>query len=310
MSSLGSGLKQGRLQGVKTGLGKASSVSGLLSGKSNGVNIKQKMQDPVLLGSARNSCPFFYWNADNVTLSGLNVTVVDNLLNNYNPLTQSAESSISIISDPLYVSDAVFNNRSAIEFDTNDAFSTDNAAVPNMTNTSEMTLILVCKPVSTGRSILFWKKDSSSDPPFSDTIGDLGVEFDGTNIDVAFVGNPTTEQATYTAVDPRIKNNWIILTVKARLSLPQGLGSCIDIFVNGVRNKNLVSDTITSLPRIANTTWQNSYINFGNNGSSVSPGTLGGNNQIAAGLIIEEWVNESEQLRLENYFRWYYGNKF
>ena len=306
-SGLKSGLSGGIHQGIKTGLGMSAMRSGLSSGVKNFESNKLKMQNPVLLASARNSCPFFYWNADNVTLSGSNVTAVDNLLNNFNPLTQSSESSMSIISDPLYISRAVFNNKAAIEFDSTDAFSTDNGAVPNMTNTSEMTLMLVCKPTSATRSILFWKQDTSGGT--STTVGDLSVEFDGTNIDVTFVGNPTTQTSTYTAIDPRIKNNWIILTVKARLSSPGGFGSSIDIFVNGSRNKILVSDTITSLPRVPVDTWLNSYISFGNNGSSSSPGTLGGN-QIASGLIIEEWINESEQIRLENYFRWYYGYKF
>lgn len=304
---LKSGLNSGIHQGVKTGLGMSNMKSGLSSGVKRIESDRKKMQDPVLLSSARNSCPFFYWNADNVTLSGLNVTAVDNLLNTFNPLTQSAESSMSIISDPAYVSRAVFNNRAAIEFDVSDAISTNNAAVPSMTNTSEMTLILVCKPTSSTRTILFWKQDTSGGT--SATVGDLSVEFDGTNIDVIFVGNPTTQTSTYSAIDPKIKNNWIILTVKARLSLPQGSGSSVDIFINGTRNKVLVSDTITSLPRVAVDTWANSYISFGNNGSSASPGTLGGN-QIAAGLIIEEWINESEQIRLENYFRWYYGINF
>jgi hypothetical protein len=179
-----------------------------------------------------------------------------------------------------------------------------------MTTTSAMTLMLVCKPVASARSILFWKKDSQSDPVFSNTIGDLEVAFDGTDITVTMISNPTTEQATYRAIDPRIKNNWILLTVKARLSEPTGAGSCLDMFVNGTRNFNLVSNTIVSLPQIAIDTWQNAYINFGNNGSSGSPGTRGGNNHIAAGLIIESWINESQQIRLENYFRDYYGIKF
>ena len=114
---LKSGLNSGIHQGVKTGLGMSNMKSGLSSGVKRIESDRKKMQDPVLLSSARNSCPFFYWNADNVTLSGLNVTAVDNLLNAFNPLTQSAESSMSIISDPAYVSRAVFNNRAAIEFD-------------------------------------------------------------------------------------------------------------------------------------------------------------------------------------------------
>lgn len=302
-SGLVRGFNQGILQGAKTGLGMAGMRTGFAGGITDSTANMDKLQDPVLLASACNDCPFFFWNADNVTLSGLNVTAVTNLLGTYNPLTQSSISSMSIISDPAYVASAVNNNRAAITFDLNDAFSTNNAAVPNMINTSEMTLMLVCKPVAAARSILFWKKDSSTDPVFSDTIGDLEVAFDGTDITVTMIGNPTTEQATYAAKDPRIKNNWILLTVKARLSEPRGDGSCLDIYVNGTQNKYLVSDTITSLPVIANTTWLNGYINFGNNGSASVPGTRGGNNQIAAGLIIEQWINESEQIRLENYFR-------
>lgn len=307
-SGLKSGLSSGILQGVKTGLGLASSRSGLLSGITNDLAIKNKMQNPVLLASARNSCPFFYWNSENVTLSGSNVTVVDNLLNTFNPLYETAESSLSIVSDPLYVPKSVFNNRASIQFDTTDTFTTGNSGVPSMANTSEMTLIMVCKPISTTRSILFWKQDTSSGT--FPTVGDLSVEFDGTNVDVIFTGNPTTQTATYTTKNPMLKDNWFILTVKARLSLPNGPGSCIDLFINGTRDRVLVSDTITSLPIVATNKWVNGFINFGNNGYSTSPGTLGGNNYIAAGLIIEEWINETEQLRLENYFRWYYGYNF
>jgi hypothetical protein len=304
LSGLESGLKQGILQGRKTGLGMASSRSGLSLGRTNGVANKIKMQDPVLLASARNDCPFFYWNADNLTVVGGNVTAITNLLGTYNPLTQSAISSMSVLSDPAYNSAAVFNNRAAVTFDSTDGFSTNNLAVPDMTNTSEMTMIMVCKPVSTSRSVLFWKKDVVSDPSIA-TVGDLSVEFDGSNINVVFDGNPTTETATYRAVDSTIKNNWIILTVKARLSRPDGPGSFLDIFVNGKRCKSVVTDTITSLPRVATSTWANSYIQFGNSNQ-----TTGGNNQIAAGFITEQWMNESEQLRLENYFRWYYGYNF
>ena len=304
LSGLESGLRQGRLQGRKTGLGMASSRSGLSSGRTNGIANKDKIQDPVLLASARNDCPYIYWNADNVTTSGGNVTAITNLLRTYNPLTQSANTVFTAQSDPAYISGAVFNNKAAIQFDTTDIIGLINSGAANMTNTSEMTMIMVCKPVSTSRTVLFWKKDVNSDPAFSDTAGDLSVEFDGTNINVFFIGSPTTETAQYRAIDSTIKNNWIILTVKARLSSPDGPGSFLDIFINGKRCKTLVTDAITSLPRTPSLTWENLYIEFGN-----SSGGYGGN-QIAAGFITEQWMNESEQLRVENYFRWYYGYNF
>ena len=305
-SGLISGVRNGVLQGVKTGLGMSLMRNGLISGLTNGISNKDKTQDPVLLASARNRCPFFYWNSENVTLSGSNVTAIDNLLNTFNPLTQSVESSFTVQSDPLRVEKAVFNNKSAIQFDTNDAFGVLNTAVPNMTNTSEMTIMMVCKLVSSGDSVFFTKWDSNALP----TVGDLHIYSDGSAYFVELVGNPTSQVATYqtfpTGGLPPLFNQWILLTVKARLSLPNGPGSCLDIFVNGSRDKYVLSDTITSLPRIATSTWQNSYIIFGNGISYVS----GGSNQIASGLIIEEWINESEQLRLENFFGEYYGYNF
>jgi hypothetical protein len=303
-SGLNSGMSRGLHQGVKSGLSASQLKSGLKGGITSDIWDKSKIQDPAVIASARNDCPFFYWNADNLTVVGGNVTAIENLLGTYNPLTQSTISSMSVISDPAYNSAAVFNNRAAVTFDSTDVFSTNNLAVPSMTNTSELTMIMVCRPVSTSRSVLFWKKDVTSDPSIA-TIGDLSVEFDGNNINVVFNGNPTTETATYRASDPRILNHWIILTVKARLSLPNGIGSSIDIYVNGMRNKTTISDTITSLPRVAVSTWANGYIQFGNSNQ-----TTGGTNQIAAGFITEQWMNESEQLRLENYFRWYYGYNF
>jgi len=303
-SGLNSGMSRGLHQGVKSGLSASQLKSGLKGGIISDIWDKSKIQDPAVIASARNDCPFFYWNADNLTVVGGNVTAIENLLGTYNPLTQSTISSMSVISDPAYNSAAVFNNRAAVTFDSTDVFSTNNLAVPSMTNTSEMTMIMVCRPVSTSRSVLFWKKDVTSDPSI-ETIGDLSVEFDGNNINVVFNGNPTTETATYRASDPRILNHWIILTVKARLSLPNGIGSSIDIYVNGMRNKTTISDTITSLPRVAVSTWANGYIQFGNSNQ-----TTGGTNQIAAGFITEQWMNESEQLRVENYFRWYYGYNF
>lgn len=302
---LSSGIRNGVLQGVKTGLGMSRSRSGLVSGLSDGIANKDKTQDPVTLASARNRCPFFYWNSENVTLSGNNVTAIDNLLNTHNPLTQNSESSFTVQSDPLRVANAVFNTKAAIQFDTNDAFGVLNTAVPNMNTTSEMTLMMVCKLVSAGDSVFFMKWDSNA----ISTVGDLQIYSDGSAYFVELYGNPTSEIATYQTMPspvPILYNKWVLLTVKARLSLPNGPGSCLDIFVNGAREKYLVSDTITSLPRTPTSTWDNSYIIFGNGINYVS----GGSNQIASGLIIEEWINESDQLRLENFFREYYGYNF
>ena len=302
---MNSGLINGRHGGVKSGLAMSNMLNGRHSGISNGVMNRNKLQDPVVISSARNHCPFYYWNADNVILSGSSVIEVTNLLNTYNPLTQSVKSYFTTTGTINRNIDDVFNNKSSLSFNTSSTvFGRQNDSSPSMTNTSEMTLMMVCKLTATTRSVLFWKKDVNTDPAFSDTAGDLSVEWDGTNINVFFIGSPTTEKAQYRAVDATMKNNWVLITVKARLYNPGGIGSCIDIFINGKRCKSVVSDTITSFGRTPSITWANRYILFGN--SSV----YNGGNRLAMGFITEEWMNESEQLRLENYFRWYYGYKF
>ncbi len=298
------GYAQGILQGAKTGLGMAGYRTGYAGGRTDGTANMDKMQDPVLLASARNDCPFFYWNADNMTLSGTNVTAVTNLLGTYNPLTQSAISSFTVSSDPLYVAQAVNNNRAAITFDSNDAFGVLNTVVPNMTNTAEMTLMMVCRVPSSNGVVLFCKNNESLFPG-TGTAGDLIIESLNGGFEVTFVGNTysSTNYGMWTAGDAKTRSgDWVLLTVKARLSQPNGAGSEIEIYVNGTENMVNTFGPITSF---AGTTWSNSYIIFGNGSSFVN-----GGGTIAAGLITEQWINESEQLRIENYFRDYYGIKF
>lgn len=298
------GFNQGILQGVKTGFGMSPNRSGFLGGITDGTANMDKIQDPVTLASARNDCPFFYWNADNITLSGTNVTAVTNLLGTYNPLTQSTISSFTVTSDPAYIANGVFNNKAYIAFDSNDAFGVLNTAVPNMTNTNEMTLMMVCQ--STGAGTALFCKNNEGIFPGTGTSGDLIVEtVAGGDFQVTFVGN-TYASANYgiwECGDAKSRSgNWVLLTIKARMKQPNGVGSEIEIYLNGTKNMVNTFGPITSF---TGTTWANGYIVFGNGSSFVN----GGGN-IAAGLIIEQWVNESEQLRLENYFRDYYGNKF
>jgi len=298
------GFTQARLQGVKTGLGMAGRRTGFASGFTDGTAYPTKLQDPVLLASARNDCPYFYWNSDNMTLSGNNVTAVTNLLREFNPLTQSDISAFTVAGDPLRVSAAVANNKATIQFDSNDSFGFLNTTGPNMTNTAEMTLMMVCRATTNG-GVLFCKTDETTFPG-TGTSGDLIVE---TTVDkdfqITYLGDvySTSNYEIYKTNNPQTRSGqWVLLTVKARLSLPKGSGTSIEIYVNGTKTMINTFGPITSF---INTTWSNRYIAFGN-----GPSLTNGGSDIAAGLIIEQYINESEQLRLENYFRDYYGIKF
>ena len=302
------GFNQGRLQGVKSGHAMGNHRTGFAGGLTDGTANMDKLQDPVLLADANTHCPFYFWNADNVTLSGANVTAVTNLLGTkFNPLFEPSVPTITVNSDPLYVSRAVHNNRAAITFDGNDSIGVFNdvTANKNLTLSSEMTLIMVCRADSTG-AVLFAKTDESTFPG-TGTAGDLIIDIDGNrNIEVTYLGGvySTSNYDVYTTNDPKVRSGqWVILTVKVRMRQPTGPGSEIEIYVNGARNQ--LNTGATSITGFDLTTFQNRYIQFGN-----GPSLASGGNSIAAGLITGYWVNESQQIRLENYFRDYYGTKF
>jgi len=307
-SGLQRGFNQGILQGVKTGLGMGNLRTGFAGGITDGTANKDKLQDPVLLAQANTNCPFYFWNADNVTLSGTNVTAVTNLLGTrFNPLFEPSAPTITVNGDPLYVPQAVNNNRAAITFDANDSIGVfnDTTANKNLTLSSEMTLMLVCR-VDTASTVMFSKTDETSFPG-TGTSGDLIVRTDANkNFQVTYLGGVYSgfNYDEFTTNDPKVRSNqWVILTIKAQTKRPNGRGSEIEIYVNGTRDQ-----TDTGIPTLIGfdlDTFQNRYIQFGN-GSSLT----GGGNSIAAGLITGYWINESQQIRLENYFRDYYGTKF
>lgn len=300
---MNSGQQSGIQQGVKSGTALSNMLSGQRSGNNSNMP-KRKNQDPVVISSAINDCPFFYWNADNMTVSGTTVIGVTNILGTFNPLNQSAISSFTVASNPERISKAVFNNRAAIQFDTNDAFGVINTADPDMTNTSEMTLMMVCRVPTTDGIVLFNKTDEGSFPGIG-TGGDLIVESLAGGFIVTYVGNTyaSGNYVQWTISDAKSKSgDWVLLTIKARLKQPFGRGSELEICLNGTNNAVKTFGTITSFTE---TTWNNNYIIFGNGSSTVNGGS-----DIAAGFITEQWMNESEQLRLENYFRFYYGYKF
>jgi methyltransferase-like protein len=75
----------------------------------------------------------------------------------------------------------------------------------------------------------------------------------------------------------------------------------MEIWIDGKLNMAPVTTTFTGS---TSNFVGNTYF-FGNNSSFTSAGS-----QIAAAITMNYWANSSEQIRLENFFRWYYGRKF
>lgn len=293
---LGNGLKSGQLQGVKTGMSFAKMESGIRKGVLSNIGRHDKTQDPTvgLLGSKK---PIIFWLADytNATVTSTNVTTIVNLMPGGTNLSNSGAGSVT------YVYPGVLNNKAYLDLNSsNDRILT---GTTYMSGKNEMTVMMVARMAygASGR-ILF----SFVNTTIANTIGDIVITAEsGQKVKVSFIGNPTTTSSVYQTFDNTIEgtqnNQWVLITAKFRLYQPGGQGSEVELYINGKLNMDPVTTTFTG----STSNFSAQSMNFGNNATQASGGS-----QIAGALVLDYWVNSSEQIRLENFFRWYYGFRF
>jgi len=99
--------------------------------------------------------------------------------------------------------------------------------------------------------------------------------------------------------------DYMLITCKFRLAQPTGKGSEQELCINGRKHKILsgvdsflVSTTGFTLPTLA----------IGNNPTSQN--TLATGFEMGMGLVLPYWLENAEQQKIENYFRWYYNKSF
>ena len=299
MSSAGEmsdGLKSGILPGIKSGMMFSKMESGIRKGVLSNIGRHDKVQDPTV-GLQGSKKPIIFWLADytNATVASTNVTTIYNLMNTAQNLTNSGAGSVN------YVYPGVLNNKAYLELNnTNDRILT---STTYMSGKNEMTVMMVVRMAFAGAGkILF----SFVNTTISDTIGDIVITAEsGQKVKVRFVGNPTTTISSYQTFDNTIEgtnnNQWFLVTAKFRLYQPGGQGSEVELYINGKLNQDPVTTTFTG----STSNFSAQSINFGNDATQASGGS-----QIAGALVLDYWANSSEQIRLENFFRWYYGFRF
>lgn len=287
-NSLNSGLQSGFHQGVKTGMSFSPMYSGLRNGYINGISKHDKVQDPTI-GLIGNKKPLVFWLSDYAVYSGTTLTTLYNLI--------PGGSSLSKNSSPLYIDNGFLNNKSYINYDSSaDAIFTSSSTL--MLNKTEMSIVMLVKMTSGSTKKLFNKVDSA----FASTIGDLSIDsVDGNYVRVTLIGNPTTTSSVYDTYDPNIVGSWFLLTVNIRLGQPNGEGSELEIYVNGTKNQKPI--TTTYGPTTGG--FVGDILYFGNNSSYTQGGS-----QIAGAFVTDYCLNSAEQIRIENFFRWYYGYRF
>ena len=275
----------GKNTGVKSGLSLSQMRGGMLSGSANGTMVRKIMQNPALLTGVK--APIFYWNAESCTVNASNIVL------SVTNLAPGSVETFSILSpstsnDPLRVPGAVKNGKAAIFFDSGDNISTSLA----MSGKSEATFFLVAKADGGSGTVLFSFRWNAP----NDTAGDFSLTSQTGEVRADLFGNPTSTKSTYDSY--QISNSeFYIFVLKIRLAGKNGSGSEQELYINGVRQKVPVATTYT-----AATSFLDSPIYFGGNLSQVS-----GGNTIASGLVFDYALGDAERVRIENYFRWYYG---
>jgi hypothetical protein len=289
------GLNGGLLQGVKSGLGMSNLRSGLVSGIISDITDKSKIQNPVNLSG--NKKPLIFCNADNITTNtGILITLKD-LVNSGFTLTNAQGTSAT----PDVVSNNIFGSRDSLNFNsgTSSLYPTPSL---NFSGDSEISVIMVCKLKAVTSQIFY--------VPSSITPGGIDLSIIDSNRtlrSIYYGGQPggVTNSQYDTFLSANEAEDWIILTCKYRLKQPGGAGSEQLMYVNGRFQHKLNSSTFNVI-----TTSMTASQTFIIGNTSITSGSRGNSMFLGSFLLFDYFLNESEQLRLENYFRWYYNNKF
>ena len=295
-SRLHKGFAQGVLHGVKTGYGMSAFRSGLRGGITDGIANHDKIQDPTSLTGVKK--PLFFCNADNLTTQTGTVITLTDLIGSGYALTNAAGTNPT----PDIISNDIFNLRNTLDFN-NGASSLYPTPAFNLSGASAYSVMMVIKLKSLASYIL--QIQDLLNP------GSLILRTTDTNQTIRstlYGGQPgslTTSVYESNGISQAELQDYMILTFKGRLSQPGGAGSEQELHINGTLRKQLVSSNFNII-----TTSMTSVSTFVIGNDRETLGSAGGGMYLGAFLLFDYWLNESEQLRLENYFRNYYGHKF
>jgi hypothetical protein len=305
-SDINSGLAQGSLQGLKSGLGLSKMESGIKKGLANGISRRDKVQDPATLPAGK--APLVYWVAD-LFPEPANPTTVS--AGSFPRLAGSA--TLTAAGNPVRRKGC--GTKWFVDFDN----ATDLITSSTTTGTRELTVFLVTRPCSTvATDITIFSRLNNS----FNQLGDLSVFITGSNKIAARLSSAATTAANFVRYETPVlrdyslingvknglaENEWFLVTIKFNmnrgLDIPQ---RDIEIYINGTISPATLTNNTWNLE--AGQNMPNVSCFFGNAAGGTNPSSSGAH--MAAGLVFDYWLSNAEQLRIENFFRYYYGLGF
>lgn len=293
LSGLKSGLNgTGLLQGVKGGSSLGDMKSGLVGGNINTMATRSNMQNPLNLTG--NKKPLVYGLPDYYTITGSTITNLTDIAKTGNFWLSNGSSAARPIPR-----ENRLNSRTMLVYEGSSAYMTTNTS-PSTVAKNAYTVIFVAKMNGTANMVL-----ATTNSITAGAINVLAGSSDGYNVNSNFYYG-TSAFSTWQSNTPsnRITREYAIYVVKYRLAQPGGVGSEQLMYINGQLQHYPVSTTFT----VSTTTSTMATFGLGNN--PVSPNTFAMNFELGACMLFDYFLNESEQLRIENYLRYYYNERF
>lgn len=302
---LKTGITNGLNNGIKSGNGMANPRRGLVGGQWRNVPNRDKMLNPANLDGTKK--PLVYGIADYYTISGGNTTVLNDIANTGNTWISNA----SVTNRPIAYENTL-NGKTILKYDGSSSVMLANSA-PSSTARSAYTIMAMVKLNTTPGLTAFDTGQITagailvSTPSNSASACQLRSRFySSTSTGTTYTSDVGPTNSSSTANTPNEFKDYMLVTCKYRLNRPAGVGSEQHMFING-RFHQILLGTDSFSPTI-NSTSTMPEMGIGNN--PISQNSFAQGFEMGMGLILPYWLEYAEQVKIENYFRWYYGRPF
>lgn len=306
------GLKSGlAIRGMQSGVLSGNALAGIESGYRSGMNNnlpeKQKMLNPLNLTGDKK--PLIYGLADYSNISTGNTTNLNDIANTGNYWRSNSSTS----NRPIPIANKLNGKYMLSYASSSSVMITTGASSFQSGNRSAYTIMAVIKLNGTSGNVVF---DNNSI-----VAGAIQVSCPGGSVSPFRMASKFNSQSsvgsTYvTDVGPSTNfsntpyefTDYMIVTAKYRLTQPGGVGSEQDFFINGRRHHILSG--VDNFSETSLKSWSLTDFSIGNIATITSPNTFAQGFEMGMGMILPYWLEYSEQVKIENYFRWYYNKSF
>lgn len=305
LHGLKSGLAiRGMQSGRATGSALANIESGYRAGLHNSLPNKEKMLNPINLTGDKK--PLVYGLADFFNITGGNTTNLNDIANTGNYWLSNG----SVVSRPIPYAN-VLGGKTILKYDG----SSSVMEIANSLAIARNAYTIMCMIKLNGTPALSVIDSNQitagaiyvATPTSGASANQIRSRFySATSTGTIYTSDvgPTTSSSV--ANTPAEFQDYMLLTCKFRLSQPSGPGSEQHMFINGRFHQILFGADNFSIA--GSGTFTIPSLGIGNNPGSQNSLALGF--EMGMGLILPYWLENAEQEKIENYFRWYYNKSF